>query len=152
MILNYEPLSRAFQDVGQAIRVGDLGLSRIDVSVPGVLSHRDLPPIELPLQRSPREIATSMEETASSRLSLEVEINQFRFEEEGEVPERPVEPSNSEAELDRFSAANSPKLVIAWVNTSSEEEEEMALNPMRGLKELVAERNKGTSSKEALQT
>ena len=66
--------------MGQAIRVGDLRLSRIDVSVPGVLSHRDLPPIELPLQRSPREIATSMEETASSRLSLEVEINQFRFE------------------------------------------------------------------------
>ena len=63
-----------------------------------------------------------------------------------------MEPLNSEAELDKFSAANSPKLVVAWVNTSSEEEEEMALNPMRGLKELVAERNKGSSSKEALQT
>ena len=91
-----------------------------------------------------------MEETTSSRLSLEVEINQFRFEEEGEVPERPVEPSNSEAKLDKFSAANSPKLVVAWVDTGSEEEEKMALNPRRGLKDLVAERNKGSSSKEAL--
>ena len=35
MKLDYEPLSRAFQDAGQAIRVGDLRLARIDIFVPG---------------------------------------------------------------------------------------------------------------------
>ena len=112
MILDYEPLSRAFQDMSQAIKADDLKLARIDASVPGFLAHRDLPLIELPLQRSPWEVATLREETTSSRLSLEAEINQFCFEEEGEAPKRPVEPSNSEVELDKFSAANSPKLVV----------------------------------------
>ena len=85
-------------------------------------------------------------------LSLEAKIDQFRLEEEGEVPERPVELSNSEAEFDRFSAAYSPRLVVARIDTSSEEEEEMALNPRRSLKNLVVGRNKGLSSKEAPKT
>ena len=33
-----------------------------------------------------------------------------------------------------------------------EEEEEIALNPRKGLKDLLAERNKGPSSKEALKS
>ena len=152
MILDYEPLSKAFQDTSQATRADDLKLAHIDIFVPGFLAHRDLPPIEVPLQRSPREVATPREETTSSRLSLEAEINQLCFKEEGKAPKRPLEPSNSEAELDRFSAANSPKLLVAWVDTNFEEVEEMALNPRRGLKDLVAERNKGSSPKEALQT
>ena len=53
LILDYDPLSRIFQDVGQAIRVGDSRLARIDVSKPGFLSRRDLPPVELPIQRTP---------------------------------------------------------------------------------------------------
>ena len=86
------------------------------------------------------------------RLSLEVEINQFCLKEEGETLERPVELSDSEAEFDRFSAAHSSRLIVAWGDTSSEEEEEMALNSRRGLKDLVARRNKGSSSKEAPKT
>ena len=85
-------------------------------------------------------------------LSLKAEIDQFRLEEEGEAPKRLVELSNSKAEFDRFSMAHSPRLVFARVDTSSEEEEEMALNPRRGLKDLVAKRNKGSSSKEAPKT
>ena len=47
------------------------------------------------------------------RLSLEVEINQFFLKEEGEMPERPVELSDFEAEFDRFFAARSPRLLVA---------------------------------------
>ena len=53
--------------------------------------------------------------------------------------------------MDILFTAHSLILVIARVNTSSEEEEEMALNPRRDLKDLVAGRNKGSSSKKASQ-
>ncbi|XP_065615697.1 probable leucine-rich repeat receptor-like protein kinase At1g35710 [Quercus suber] len=130
-------------DTGEAIKAGDPRLAHIDVSMPGFLAQRDLPPIELPLQRSSREVAILREETASSCLSLEAKIDQFHLKEEGKAPKRSVELSDSEAEFDRLSAAHSPRLVDTRVDTSSEEEEEMALNPRRGLKDLVARRNKG---------
>ena len=38
LILDFEPLSNAFQDVGQSIRADDPRLARIDVSVPGFLA------------------------------------------------------------------------------------------------------------------
>ena len=137
MILNYEPLSRAFQDASQAIRVDDPRIARIDVFMPGFLARRDLPPIELPLQRSPCKVAAPREEIASSHLSLKAEIDQFRLEVEGEVPKRPVELSDSETESDKFFATHSPRLVVALVDTSSEEEEGMELNTRRGLKQGV---------------
>ena len=148
LILDYEPLSRIFQDVGHAIRVGDPRLAHIDVSKPEFLAQRDLSLVKLPIQRVPQEVAVSREETASTHLSLEVEINQFHLEEEGEEPERPIEVLDSEAGLDRFSAANFPRLVVAQIDTSSEEEEEMALNQRRSVRDLMAKRNKGSSSKE----
>ena len=49
LFLDYEHLSRIFQDVGQAIRAGSSMLARIDVSRPGFLSWRDLPPVVLPV-------------------------------------------------------------------------------------------------------
>ena len=49
LILDYEPLSRTFQDMGQAIRANNPRLARLDVSVPGFLARRDLSPVELPL-------------------------------------------------------------------------------------------------------
>ena len=111
-----------------------------------------MPPVELPFQCSPREVTASREEITSSRLSLEAEIDQFHFEEEGEVPERPVELSDSEGDFDRFFAAHTPILITARVDTSSEDKEDMALNPRRGLKDIIAGRNKGSSSKEAPKT
>ena len=113
------------------------------------MAQRDLPLVELPLQCSPREVVTPREETASSRLPLEAKIDQFCLEEEGEELERPVELSDSKADFDRFSAAHSPRLIVARVDSKSEEEEEMVLNQRRSLKDLVAGRNKGSSSKEA---
>ena len=67
------------------------------------------------------------------------------------MPEMLVEHSDFEANFDRFSVAQSPKLVVVWVDKSSEEEVEMALNPRRGLRDLVA-RRKGGSSKDAKKT
>ena len=48
LILSYEPLSRIYQDAGQALRVGNPRLVRIDISKPGFLARRDLPPVVLP--------------------------------------------------------------------------------------------------------
>ena len=51
LILDYEPLSRTLVDASQAIRAGSPRLARIDVSIPGFLAQRDLPPVQLPVQR-----------------------------------------------------------------------------------------------------
>ena len=48
LVLDHEPLSRIFQDAGQAIRAGDPRLARINVFVPGFLARRNLPPVILP--------------------------------------------------------------------------------------------------------
>ena len=53
LIFDFKPLLDNFQDVGNVIRAGDPWLTRIDISVPGFLAQEDLPPIELPLHRSP---------------------------------------------------------------------------------------------------
>ena len=75
LILDYEPLSRIFQDVGQAIRAGDPRLACINVSKPGFLARRYLLPVKLPIQRVSQKVTTPREETASTPLSLEVEID-----------------------------------------------------------------------------
>jgi len=60
------------------------------------------------------------------------------------VPTRPVELSDSSLDLDRFSAAHSPCLVIARIDTSQEvEEEDMDLKPRSSLRGLLSNRNKG---------
>lgn len=134
--------------MGQAIRAGDPRIHLIDISRPYFLAREDLPSVELPLQRSPGEVIALREETASSRLSLEAEINQFQLEEKERAPERPAKLSDSKAEFDRLFVAHSPRLIVAQVDTSSKEEKSMALNLRRGLKDLVAGR-KGASSKDA---
>ena len=94
LILGYEPLSRAFMNVGHSIRAGSPRLARIDVSKPGFLARKDLPPVVLPVLQNlqlatlppPQEnleaAAFVKEETESSRLSLEEEIDEFYFEED----------------------------------------------------------------------
>ena len=39
------------------------------------------------------------------------------------MPERPIELSDSEADFDRFSATHSPRLIVARIDTSSEDKE-----------------------------
>ena len=48
LILGYEPLSCAFQDVGHSIRAGSPRLARIDVSKTRFLARDDLRPVVLP--------------------------------------------------------------------------------------------------------
>ena len=57
LILDYEPLSHIFQDIGQAIRARSSRLARIDVSKPIFLARRDLPPAALPLPQILPEVA-----------------------------------------------------------------------------------------------
>jgi len=92
------------------------------------------------------------EESASSRHSLDVEIDQFHFGEEERALERPVELSDSETKSDRFSTVHHPRLIVARPNTSSEEQESIDLKQRTGLKGLMANRNKGQTSKEAPKT
>ena len=112
LILDYEPLSRIFQDAGQAIKARDSRLNCIGMSKPGFLAWKDLPPIELPIQHAPLQVAALGEESASSRHSFDAEIDQFHFEEAKGAPGEPVKLSDSEHESDRFSKAHPPSLVV----------------------------------------
>ena len=62
--------------------------------------------------------------------------------------EEPVKIPDSEGELNRASVAHSPQLIITEIDSISEEEDLMSLNPRKGLRDLMAGRNKGLSSKE----
>ena len=60
LILDFEPISRTFLDVGNSIRVNDYRLARIDVSRPGFLAPHDLPPVDHPIpQGIPLATSTS---------------------------------------------------------------------------------------------
>ena len=110
LILDFEPISRVFQEIGHAIRAGDPRINRIDVSKPDFLAREDLPlvrlpvqqippPLIIPLQQVPLEaLVAAKEEIASSRLSLEEEIDQFRFVEDVGSSKKPIDISNSETE------------------------------------------------------
>ena len=87
LILDFEPISRVFQDIGHAIRAKNPRINRIDVSKPKFLAQDDLPPVRLPVQQIPPQLIVLLqqvpleasteaeEEIASSRLSLEEEID-----------------------------------------------------------------------------
>ena len=110
MILDFEPISRVFQEIGHVIRAGDPRINRIDVSKPDFLARENLPPVRLPVQQIPPPLIIPLqqvpleapvvveEEIASSRLSLEEEIDQFCFVEDVGPSEKPVDISNSETE------------------------------------------------------
>ena len=69
------------------------------------------------------------------------------------MPEKLVEVSDSETDFDRFSAAHSLRLIIARVDTSLKDKEEvMDLKQKTSLKGLLANKNKGSSSKEVPKT
>ena len=122
LILDFKPLSDKFQDMGHAIRANDPRLALIDVLVPGFLAREDIMQVKLPSCRSLRETAVLKEETAFSRLSLEVEINWFHLEEEREKQGDPViQVSDSEGELDRFLGVRTSGFIIARIDNSSQE-------------------------------
>ena len=111
LILDFEPISRVFQEIGHVIRAGDPRINRIDVSKLDFLAREDLPlvrlpvqqippPLIIPLQQIPLEASiVAKEEIASSRLSLEEDIDQFRFMEDGGPSEKLVDISDFETEF-----------------------------------------------------
>ena len=53
LILDFEPISKTFQEIGHAIRTGDPWINRIDVSRPDFLARDDLPLLRLPIHQIP---------------------------------------------------------------------------------------------------
>ena len=49
LILDFDPISKNFQEIGHAIRARDPQINRIDVSRPDFLAQDDLPPDKLPI-------------------------------------------------------------------------------------------------------
>ena len=165
LILDFEPISKVFQEIGHAIKAGDPRINHIDVSRPNFLAWDDLPPVKLPihqippplvipLQQVPLEaIVAAEEEIASSRLALEEEIDQFCFVEDEGAFEKPMDISDSETKSANLSSIHPEQLVIARINPEfEEEEEEMEQKKKPGLKVLLASKNKGGSSKVAPKT
>ena len=61
LILDYEPISRTFLDVGNSIRANDYRLARIDVSRPSFLPPHDLPPIDHPIPQGIHFVAQPLQ-------------------------------------------------------------------------------------------
>ena len=159
--MDFEPISKIYQDIGNAIRAGDPRLAQIDVSRLGFLTQEDLPPVVLPLQQNPPlvvqplhqvlpEATTIGEEIASSNSSLEEEIDKFHFEDKETQGVQVIHISDAEGDSDKHLSVHTSILVVTHPNKSSEEKDEMALNRGgKGLRELLATRNTGSTSKEA---
>ena len=75
LILDFQPLSDKFQDVGHAIRIGDPWLAWIDISVPRFLAQEYIVPVKLTSRHFPCKAVVLREELASSWLSHEAEID-----------------------------------------------------------------------------
>ena len=149
LILDFEPISRSFLDVGNSIRAGDHRLARIDVSRPNFLAPYNLPPVDhpipqgiplaaQPLQQVPLGEAIIGEGTASSS-SLEQEIDDFKFEEET------ILVSEAEDGVNEHSCMQTLAQVVTYIADTSDEEEEMAPKTGTSLKELKKNRNKAPS-------
>ena len=152
LILDFEPISRSFLDVGNSIRAGDHRLARIDVSRPNFLAPYNLPSVDhpipqgIPLVAEPlREVplgeAILREGTASSS-SLEQEINKFKFEEET------ILVLESEEGADKQWCVQTPAQVITYIADTTDEEEDMAPKIGPSLKELMRNRNRVPSPHE----
>ena len=153
LILDYEPLSRTFQEVGNAIKANDYRLARIDVSQPHFLVPHDLPLVDhpipqgvplaaQPIRQVPLGIAVADEGIASSS-SLEEEIDKFQFEEKEIQGVEAIVISEAEEETDEYLCIQAPDPVITYVDDSSDNEvEEMAPKSNQSLRELMKGRNK----------
>ena len=152
LILDFEPISRSFLDVGNSIRADDYRLARIDVSRPGFLAPYDLPPVNhpipqgipfaaQPLQQVPLGEAIIGEGAASSSF-LEHKIDRFKFEEEA------ILISEAEKGADEYSCVQSSAQVVTYIGDTSDEEEAMAPKTGPSMKEPMKNRNKAPSPKD----
>ena len=116
LILDFEPISKTFQEIGHAIRAGDAQINCIDVFRLDFLARDNLPSVKLPIQQIPPPLIIPLqqvpleapiaaeEEIASSRLSREEEIDQFCFVEDKGLSEKPVDILDSETESANLSS------------------------------------------------
>ena len=152
LILDYEPISRTFLDVGNSIRADDYRLARINVSQPGFLAPHNLPPVDhpipqgipfaaQPLQQVPLGQAIAKEGAASSS-SLEEEIDKFRFEEEAIII------SEAEEGANEYLCIQTPAQIVTYIGDSSDKEETMAPKTGPSLRDLMKNRNKAPSPQE----
>ena len=160
LILDYEPLSRTFQEAGNTIKANDYHLARIDVSRPHFLVLHNLPPVDhpipqgvplaaQPIQQVPLGLTVAEEGIASSS-SLEEEIDKFQFEEEEPQGVEAIVISEVEEETDEYSCIQAPAPVITYVEDFSDNEaKEMAPKSGQSLRELMKGRNKVSTSQEA---
>ena len=83
------------------------------------------PQLVIPLQQVPLEaLVAAKEEIASSRLSSEEEIDQFRFMEDIRPSKKPVDISDSKTDSIDISSVHLRQLIITQIDLESEEEEE----------------------------
>ena len=160
LILNYEPLSRSFLDIGIAIRANDYCLACIDMSRPHFLAPHDLPPVDhpipqgvplatQPIQQMPLGQVVAEEGIASSS-SLEEEIDKFQFEEEEMQGVEAIVISEAEEETEEYSCIQTPTPIVTYVEDSSNDKvEEMASKSSKSLRELMKGRNIAPTPQEA---
>ena len=153
LILDYEALSKTFQEVGNAIKANDYRLAPIDISRPHFLAPYDLPPVDhpipqgvplaaQPIQQVPHGVAVAEERTTSSS-SLEEEIDKFEFEDEEPQGVEAIFILKVEEETDEYSCVQAPVPLITYMEDSSDSKvEEMALKSNQSLRELMKGRNK----------
>ena len=160
LILNYEPLSRSFLDVGIAIRANDYCLACIDMSRPHFLAPHDLPPVDHPIPQGV-PLATQpiqqmplgqvvVEEGIASSSSLEEEIDKFQFEEKEMQGVEAIVISEAEEETEEYSCIQTPTPIVTYVEDSSNDKvEEMASKSSKSLRELMKGRNIAPTPQEA---
>ena len=130
LILDFEPISRSFLDVGNSIRVDNHRLARINVSRPGFLAPYDLPPVNHPIPQGIPFAVQPLQQVplgeaiiggVASSSSLEHEIDRFKFEEE-----ETILISEAEEGADEHSCVQTSTQVITFIADTSDEEEAMA--------------------------
>ena len=152
LILDFEPISKSFLDVGNSIWADDYRLACIDVSRPGFLAPHYLPPIDHPIPQGIPFAAQSLQQVPlghaiigegdASSSSLEEEIDRFQFEKEAIII------SEAEEGADEYSCVQTPAQIITYIGDSSDEKEAMAPKTGPSLKELMKNRNKAPSPKD----
>ena len=145
LILDFEPISRYFLDVGNFIRADDYRLAHIDVSRPNFLAPHDLPPVDHPIPQGILLAAQPLQqvpigqaiigEGAASSSSLEEEIDRFKFEEEA------ILILEAEEGADEYLCIQTPDQVVTYIGDTSNEEETMAPKTGPSLKKLMKNRN-----------
>ena len=120
--------------MGHAIRASDSRLHRIDASILEFLACEDMVPAGIPLVPILPVAATLREETTSSCLSLKEEIDKFRFKEEEDQGDQIIPISYAEDEPDKLLGVQALILMVAYLDSSSEEEEK-ALNALRCMRQ-----------------